>query len=94
MMVCDTGIRAMIRDGKLQQIPGALETGSRMGPRRLNQHMTQLVLSGQITFDLDMELCSSRDDLLTLLDGRTGPGRKLAEGENSSTPGSPDSKTR
>jgi len=76
IMICDTGIRAMIREGKLQQIPGALETGSKNGCQTLNQHMAQLVLSGQISFETAIELCGNKDDLLTILDGKTGPPRR------------------
>jgi twitching motility protein PilT len=77
VMICDIGIRAMIRDGKLQQIPGALETGSKNGCQTLNQHMAHLVVNGQISFETAMELCSNRDDLLTILDGKTGPAQKM-----------------
>jgi len=82
IMICDIGIRAMIRDGKLQQIPGALETGSKIGCQTLNQHLARLVLSGQISLQEAVDTCSSKDDLTTILDGRTGPDKKLADGQN------------
>jgi twitching motility protein PilT len=77
IMICDTGIRSMIRDGKLQQISGALETGSKNGSQTLNQHLAALVLSGQISYDVAREKCTSKDDLETVLNGRHGPERKL-----------------
>ena len=36
VMVCNTGIRAMIRDDKLQQIQGALQAGAKHGMQTLN----------------------------------------------------------
>jgi twitching motility protein PilT len=80
IMVCDTGIRSMIRDGKLQQISGALETGSKNGSQTLNQHLASLVLGGQISYDIAIEKCTSKDDLETVLNGRHGPVRKLDTG--------------
>ncbi|MGV8847742.1 MAG: type IV pilus twitching motility protein PilT [Tessaracoccus sp.] len=76
IMICDTGIRAMIRDGKLQQISGALETGARLGSQTLNQHLARLVLGGQIDYEVALDKCSGKADLETLLDGKHGPDRK------------------
>jgi twitching motility protein PilT len=94
IMICDIGIRSMIRDGKLQQIPGALETGSKNGCQTLNQHMAQLVLAGTISFEVAMDQCSNKDDLLTLLDGKTGPGRKSHDGGHFQPPRPTRSMTR
>jgi len=86
IMICDVGIRAMIRDGKLQQVPGALETGSKIGCQTLNQHLARLVTSGQVSLREAVDKCSSKKDLDTILDGRTGPDKKLAEGQNFMAP--------
>ena len=67
IMVCNSGIRAMIRDGKLQQIQGALQAGAKDGMQTLNAHLAQLVRAGRITHHEGLEHCSNRDDFLTLV---------------------------
>jgi twitching motility protein PilT len=66
IMVCTPGIRAMIRDDKLPQIPGALQAGAKDGMQTLNAHLADLVRTNKITLAEAMEHCSNRDDLLTL----------------------------
>jgi twitching motility protein PilT len=66
IMVCTPGIRAMIRDDKLQQIPGSLQAGAKDGMQTLNAHLADLVRTHQITLAQALEHCSNRDDLLTL----------------------------
>ncbi|MGQ0465207.1 MAG: type IV pilus twitching motility protein PilT [Sporichthyaceae bacterium] len=65
-MVCTPGIRAMIRDDKLPQIPGALQAGAKDGMQTLNGHLADLVRSNRITLSEAIEQCTNRDDLLTL----------------------------
>ncbi|GAB3781042.1 type IV pilus twitching motility protein PilT [Nocardioides ungokensis] len=66
VMVCNTGIRAMIRDDKLQQIQGALQAGAKDGMQTLNAHLASLVRSGQISFAAGLEACTNRADFETL----------------------------
>jgi twitching motility protein PilT len=72
VMVCNTGIRAMIRDNKLQQIQGALQAGARDGMQTLNAHLANLVRSGKISYAAGLEACTNRADFETLAGG---PGR-------------------
>ena len=72
IMVCTPGIRAMIRDDKLAQIPGSLQAGAKDGMQTLNAHLADLVRTHQITLAAALEVCSNRDDLLTL----TGSGMR------------------
>lgn len=65
-MVCTPGIRAMIRDDKLPQIPGALQAGAKDGMQTLNGHLADLVRSNRISLPEAIEQCTNRDDLLTL----------------------------
>ncbi len=67
IMVCNPGIRAMIRDDKLQQIQGALQAGGRDGMQTLNAHLAALVKEGRITFEAGLETCSDRGDFETLV---------------------------
>jgi twitching motility protein PilT len=66
VMVCNTGIRAMIRDNKLQQIQGALQAGARDGMQTLNAHLASLVKAGRITYAAGLEACTNRADFETL----------------------------
>jgi len=70
VMVCNTGIRAMIRDNKLQQIQGALQAGARDGMQTLNAHLAALVKAGRITYAAGLDACTNRADFETL----AGPG--------------------
>ncbi len=66
IMVCTPGIRAMIRDDKLPQIPGALQAGAKDGMQTLNAHLADLVRTHRITLETAIENCTNREDLLTL----------------------------
>jgi twitching motility protein PilT len=66
IMVCTPGIRAMIRDDKLAQIPGALQAGAKDGMQTLNAHLADLVRTNRISLATALETCTNRDDLLTL----------------------------
>jgi twitching motility protein PilT len=67
IMVCNSGIRAMIRDDKLQQIQGALQAGAKDGMQTLNAHLAALVRSGRISYEAGLEHCSNRADFETLV---------------------------
>jgi twitching motility protein PilT len=82
VLVCTPGIRAMIRDGKLQQIPGALQSGSREGMQTLNGHLADLVKQGRVTREVALEHCWDKQDLIDLLGSG---GLRGAAGFNAST---------
>ena len=73
VMVCTSGIRAMIRDGKLQQIQGSLQAGAKDGMQTLNSHLAALVNSGRISFAEGLDHCSNRDDYVTLIGSSASP---------------------
>ena len=62
IMVCEPGIRAMIRDNKLAQIPSALQSGASKGMQTMNKHLSELVKQGKITYDAGLAHCSNRED--------------------------------
>ena len=74
VMVCNTGIRAMIRDDKLQQIQGALQAGAKDGMQTLNANLAALVRAGRISYDAGLEACTNRADFETLA-GSPAPAR-------------------
>jgi twitching motility protein PilT len=67
VMVCNTGIRAMIRDNKLQQIQGSLQAGAKDGMQTLNAHLAHLVTSRRISFAAGAANCTNRADFETLV---------------------------
>jgi twitching motility protein PilT len=67
IMVCTPGIRAMIRDDKLQQIQGALQAGAKDGMQTLNAHLAEHVKAGRISYQAGLEHCSNRADFDTLV---------------------------
>ncbi len=69
VMVCTEGIRSMIRDDKLPQIPGSLQAGGRVGMQTLNMHLAEHVKAGRIAQEQAFEYCSNVGDLVTLLGG-------------------------
>jgi twitching motility protein PilT len=80
VMVCNSGIRAMIRDGKLQQIQGALQAGAKDGMQTLNAHLAALVQAGRISYEMGLEHCSNREDYDTLVGSTAQRGAGLNAG--------------
>lgn len=76
IMVCNSGIRAMIRDDKLPQIPGALQSGAREGMQTLDAHLAAHVRNGLITREVGLEHCANRTDFMALV----GSGASLPAG--------------
>ncbi len=48
ILVATPAVRAMIRDGKVHQLPSAIQTGKRFGMQSLEQAVTKLVLESKI----------------------------------------------
>ena len=67
VLIATPAIRNLIREGKLQSIPSALQTGSRHGMHTLNQHLAELVAGGRIEFEHALERCSDATELRQLL---------------------------
>jgi twitching motility protein PilT len=67
VMIATPAIRNLIREGKLQSIPSALQTGSRYGMHTLNQDLARLVQDGKVTYEVAREKCSDATELNQLL---------------------------
>jgi twitching motility protein PilT len=68
VMLPTSGIRANIRDDKLQQIYGAIQTGGREGMQTMNSALYNLVAAGKITREMAYRRSTKPDDLKTLFD--------------------------
>jgi twitching motility protein PilT len=67
VMIATPAVRNLIREGKLQSIPSALQTGSRFGMHTLNQDLATLVEKGRITYEVAREKASDLSELNQLL---------------------------
>ncbi|MDI1289262.1 MAG: type IV pilus twitching motility protein PilT [bacterium] len=67
VLIATPAVRNLIREGKLQSIPSALQTGSRFGMHTLNQNLADLVKAGTIDYGTAVEKCSDLSELQQLL---------------------------
>ncbi len=67
VLIATPAVRNLIREGRLQSIPSALQTGSRFGMHTLNQDLAELVKSGTIDYGTAVEKCSDVSELQQLL---------------------------
>ncbi|MHB8796745.1 MAG: type IV pilus twitching motility protein PilT [Candidatus Nanopelagicales bacterium] len=67
VLVATPAVRNLVREGKLQSIPSALQTGSRYGMHTLNQDLADLVKAGTIDLSTAVEKCSDIGELQQLL---------------------------
>ncbi|MFM1965292.1 MAG: hypothetical protein RL134_1017 [Actinomycetota bacterium] len=67
VMIVTPAIRNLIREGKVQSIPSALQTGSRLGMRTLNQDLARLVSEGVITYEAAAATASDITELNQIL---------------------------
>jgi len=70
VLVATPAIRNLIREGKTHQIYSALQAGGRHGMHTMDQHLSELVKAGKITYDTGLEKCHHVEDFNRLC-GRT-----------------------
>ncbi len=69
VMIATAAIRNQIRDGKVHQIPSAMQAGSQHGMQTMDQALADLVQRGKITRELAFERCADAEGLKHLLGG-------------------------
>ena len=69
ILVGTPAIRAMIRDGKLHQVQGMIETGKKFGMHTLNSSLADLVNRGLVTQKNALERSTDKEGLGRLLSG-------------------------
>jgi len=67
VMVVTPAIRALIRDSKVEQIPGAIQTGGQYGMITMNQSLGDLIRRKKISMDEALTRSSDTDDLMRIL---------------------------
>lgn len=67
VMMCTPAIRNLIREDKIAQMYSSIQTGQSQGMQTLDQHLIQLVKSGQIARDTALEIAVNPDSMRGLL---------------------------
>jgi twitching motility protein PilT len=63
VLIVNSGISSLIREGKTHQIYGALETGGKLGMITMDKSLSNLFLQGLITREEAMAKCHDPDQL-------------------------------
>ena len=69
IMVANSAIRALIRDGKTHQIDTAIQTGADQGMQTMDRTLAKLVQTGVITYDSAREYAVDVNELNRLVKG-------------------------
>lgn len=69
IMVTNSAIRALIRDGKTHQIDNAIQTGADQGMQTMDRTLAKLVQTGVITYDSAREFAVDINELNRLVKG-------------------------
>lgn len=70
IMVGTSAIRNLIREGKLEQIPSALQTGEKYGMQTLDSVLERYVREGKVHFEDALDKAHNRKELEQALGGR------------------------
>jgi twitching motility protein PilT len=62
VLVATPAVRNLIREGKTHQIYSALQAGAKHGMHTIDQHLSELVKAGRITYDVGLEKCHHIED--------------------------------
>ncbi len=74
ILVANPAIRNLIRDDKIHQIYGTMQTGQeKYGMQTMNQALARLVEKRLVTRDTAFSTSSNRDELITILERGAGP---------------------
>jgi twitching motility protein PilT len=73
IMVATPGIRNLIREQAIEQIPTAIQTGSAFGMHTMDKSLQQMYQQGLITYEAAMDHVKNRDEFKQLLAGQQQP---------------------
>ena len=76
VMIATPAIRNLIREGKTHQIYSAMQAGQQLGMHTLDQHLADLVRTGQISYETGLEKCHHVEDFNKL----TGRQARMNQG--------------
>lgn len=90
VMVPNPAIRNLIREDKIHQIYGMMQTGQlKYGMQTFNQSLAELVIRGDITQDTAMSYSSNQDELRELINRGAGVPTARAQAQAASAAGAP-----
>ncbi len=69
IMVANSAIRALIREGKTFQIDNAIQTGADQGMQTVDRTLASMIQSGTISYDSALELAVDPKELEKILRG-------------------------
>ena len=69
IMVANTAIRALIRDGKTHQIDSMIQTGVNQGMQTMDATLARMVQTGVVTYDDAREFAVNLEDFDRILRG-------------------------
>ncbi len=69
IMIANSAIRALIRDGKTHQLDTAIQTGADQGMQTMDRNLAKLVQTGVITYDSAREFAVDINELNRLVKG-------------------------
>ena len=62
IMIASSAIRTLIRESKVHQMPGIMQSSAKSGMQTLDSALRTLVFSGQVTFEEALKKASSSED--------------------------------
>jgi len=84
VLIRTNAIANLIREGKTFQIPSAMQAGRELGMHTMDQHLADLVSTGQITLDAAKEQAHDLEVLNRLISGSRAPtaSHAMADAQN------------
>ena len=67
ILVMTPAIRALIKDAKIEQIPGMMQAGKKYGMQTLNDALYNLYMSREVTLEECLRVCSEPNDFLRMI---------------------------
>lgn len=63
VMILDSAIRSLVRQGKIEQIQSNLQSGAEAGMQTMDAHLAQLVATKTISYETALATCANRQEL-------------------------------
>ena len=70
-MIATPAVRNLIREGKTHQVYSSMQAGKQQGMHTMDQHLSDLVRQGRISYETGLEKCHHIEDF-NRLTGRAG----------------------
>jgi twitching motility protein PilT len=67
ILVMTPAIRALIKDAKIEQIPGMMQAGKKYGMQTLNDALYALYMAREVTVEECLRVCSEPNDFLRMI---------------------------